>query len=560
MSLIIESVLQSLAIKNFALIEDMKVPFSKGFTIITGETGSGKSILLDALALVLGRRADLSALRNKEEKCVVEAEFAIENYALADFFHQEELDYEPLTIIRREILPSGKSRAFVNDSPVTLDVLSRLSKALIDIHSQHDTQQLSEEDFQFFLIDALAENTPLLQEYQAALKVYKQQSKKLQELKDFQENTQKEHDYNTFVLGELQEIDLEEGMQEELEAFYTQASNSETIRDNLSEAANLLAEEEQGIMTQVRELSSLFATLSSYSPQYNELYERIDAVFIELDDLSREVYDLAENVEFDPKKLARVQKKLQKIYDLQKKHKVATVAELIAIEEALEAKVAQMENIEGDIEIAQKEADLALQTLSALAQKLHKAREKVIPTLTKSLQTSLKDLGMPNAQFQISLSPTDHYQAKGNDTLSFLFSANKGGNFGLLKKTASGGELSRIMLTIKSLLATKIALPTIIFDEIDTGVSGEIAHKMGEIMKQMSQSRQVFAISHLPQVASKGDAHIKIYKTDIEGRTTTQFQTLSQEQRIDEIAQMLGGKDITDSARAHAKELLKSEL
>ena len=551
--------LQSLAIKNFALIEDMKVPFSKGFTIITGETGSGKSILLDALALVLGRRADLSALRNKEEKCVVEAEFAIENYALADFFHQEELDYEPLTIIRREILPSGKSRAFVNDSPVTLDVLSRLSKALIDIHSQHDTQQLSEEDFQFFLIDALAENTPLLQEYQAALKVYKQQSKKLQELKDFQENTQKEHDYNTFVLGELQEIDLEEGMQEELEAFYTQASNSETIRDNLSEAANLLAEEEQGIMTQVRELSSLFATLSSYSPQYNELYERIDAVFIELDDLSREVYDLAENVEFDPKKLARVQKKLQKIYDLQKKHKVATVAELIAIEEALEAKVAQMENIEGDIEIAQKEADQALQTLSALAQKLHKAREKVIPTLTKSLQTSLKDLGMPNAQFQISLSPTDHYQAKGNDTLSFLFSANKGGNFGLLKKTASGGELSRIMLTIKSLLATKIALPTIIFDEIDTGVSGEIAHKMGEIMKQMSQSRQVFAISHLPQVASKGDAHIKIYKTDIEGRTTTQFQALSQEQRIEEIAQMLGGKDITDSARAHAKELLKSE-
>ena len=551
--------LQSLAIKNFALIEDMKVPFSKGFTIITGETGSGKSILLDALALVLGRRADLSALRNKEEKCVVEAEFAIENYALADFFHQEELDYEPLTIIRREILPSGKSRAFVNDSPVTLDVLSRLSKALIDIHSQHDTQQLSEEDFQFFLIDALAENTPLLQEYQAALKVYKQQSKKLQELKDFQENTQKEHDYNTFVLGELQEIDLEEGMQEELEAFYTQASNSETIRDNLTEAANLLAEEEQGIMTQVRELSSLFSSLSSYSPQYNELYERIDAVFIELDDLSREVYDLAENVEFDPKKLARVQKKLQKIYDLQKKHKVATVAELIAIEEALEAKVAQMENIEGDIEIAQKEADLALQTLSALAQKLHKAREKVIPTLTKSLQTSLKDLGMPNAQFQISLSPTDHYQAKGNDTLSFLFSANKGGNFGLLKKTASGGELSRIMLTIKSLLATKIALPTIIFDEIDTGVSGEIAHKMGEIMKQMSQSRQVFAISHLPQVASKGDAHIKIYKTDIEGRTTTQFQALSQEQRIDEIAQMLGGKDITDSARAHAKELLKSE-
>lgn len=533
--------------------------FSKGFTIITGETGSGKSILLDALALVLGKRADLSALRNPEEKCIVEAEFSIGNYALADFFKEEELDYEPLTIIHREILPSGKSRAFINDSPVTLDVLSTLGKALIDIHSQHDTQQLSEEDFQFFLIDSLAEDTSLLQEYQAALKIYKKEAKKLQELLDFQQNTQKEHDYNTFILEELQEIDLEEGMQEELETFYNQASNSESIRDHLSEAANTLAEEEYGIMTQMRELSSLFSTLSSYSPQYNELYERIDAAYIELDDLAREVYDLAENVEFDPKQLARAQKKLQKLYDLQKKHKANTVEELIAIKETLQAKVSQMENIEEDIALKQKEVDKAFQTLNTIAQKLHKVREKVLPTLIKSLQTTLKDLGIPNAQFQISLTPTEHYLTKGNDTLSFLFSANKGGHFGLLKKTASGGELSRIMLAIKHLLASKIALPTIIFDEIDTGVSGEIAHKMGEIMKQMSQNRQVFAISHLPQVASKGDAHIKIYKTDIAGRTTTLFKNLSPEERVEEIAQMLGGKDITDSARTHAKELLGSK-
>jgi len=552
-------VLQTLAIKNFALIEDIKMNFSKGFTIITGETGSGKSILLDALALVLGKRADLSALRNPEEKCIVEAEFSIGNYALADFFKEEELDYEPLTIIRREILPSGKSRAFINDSPVTLDVLSTLGKALIDIHSQHDTQQLSEEDFQFFLIDSLAEDTSLLQEYQAALKIYKKETKKLQELLDFQQNTQKEHDYNTFILEELQEIDLEEGMQEELETFYNQASNSESIRDHLSEAANTLAEEEYGIMTQMRELSSLFSTLSSYSPQYNELYERIDAAYIELDDLAREVYDLAENVEFDPKQLARAQKKLQKLYDLQKKHKANTVEELIAIKETLQAKVSQMENIEEDIALKQKEVDKAFQALNTIAQKLHKVREKVLPTLIKSLQTTLKDLGIPNAQFQISLTPTEHYLTKGNDTLSFLFSANKGGHFGLLKKTASGGELSRIMLAIKHLLASKIALPTIIFDEIDTGVSGEIAHKMGEIMKQMSQNRQVFAISHLPQVASKGDAHIKIYKTDIAGRTTTLFKNLSPEERVEEIAQMLGGKDITDSARTHAKELLGSK-
>ena len=549
-------VLQSLAIKNFALIEDIKLDFSEGFTIITGETGSGKSILLDALSLVLGKRADLSSLRNREEKCVIEAEFSLGNYPLASFFAEEELDYDDTTIIRREILPSGKSRAFINDSPVTLEVLSQLGKSLIDIHSQHDTQQLSEEEFQFFLIDSLAGNTSLLEEYQETLKLYRKENKKLKELLDFQKNTQKEHDYNTFVLEELQEAHLEEGMQEELEEYYKQASNSESIRDNLSESARLLSEEETGIMTQMRELSSLFSHLSPYSETYNDLYERLDSCYIELDDISREIYDLADNIEFDPKQLVRVQKKLQKIYDLQKKHKVSTVKELMEIEEEYAQKVTQMENIEGDILLQEKVVANHLKELNSLAQKLHTTREKVVPTLTKSLQSTLKDLGMPNAQFQISLTPTEEYLSLGNDHLSFLFSANKGGNFGLLKKTASGGELSRIMLTIKHLLATKIALPTIIFDEIDTGVSGEIAHKMGEIMKQMSQSRQVFAISHLPQVASKGDAHIRIYKTDIAGRTTTQFQVLSYEERIEEIAQMLGGKNITESAREHAKQLL----
>ncbi|MDO4880897.1 MAG: DNA repair protein RecN [Capnocytophaga sp.] len=548
--------LQSLAIKNFALIDDLKISFSEGYTIITGETGAGKSILLDALSLVLGKRADLSALRNSEEKCVIEAEFLIKNYNLSSIFEEEEIEYEEITIVRREILPSGKSRAFINDSPVTLDILSRLGKILVDIHSQHDTQQLGDEDFQLYITDTLAENQNILENYQKELKIHKKNTKKLKELSDFQKNTQKEHDYNTFILQELEKAELEEGMQEELEEYYGQASNVEEIKENLSEAATLLSNEEYGIMTQFLDLKNAIEDLSEYGAQYSELYERLDESYIELDDIAREIYDLAENVDFDPRELQRAQRKLQKIYDLQKKHNVKSVAELIEIQENLSEKVAKLENIEGEIEEQKKEVAKSLKKVTEWAEKLHESREKTLPILTEKLQNMLSELGMPNAKFLLELKKSEQFLPKGNDELSFLFSANKGGNFGVLKKTASGGELSRIMLTIKSIIATKVALPTIIFDEIDTGVSGEISHKMGEIMKQMSHTRQVFAITHLPQVASKGKEHIKVFKSEINGKTTTQFKKLSNEERIDEIAQMLGGKDITDSARQHAKQLL----
>lgn len=548
--------LQTLAIKNFALIDDIKVSFSEGFTIITGETGAGKSILLDALSLVLGKRADLGVLRNKEEKCIIEAEFSIESYNLKSVFEQEDIDYEDITVIRREILPTGKSRAFINDTPVTLDVLSQLGKILVDIHSQHETQLLGNEGFQFHIVDTLAQNQPFLEQYEKDLKIYRKNAKKLKELRDFQKNTQKEYDYNSFILNELQEADLEEGMQEELEEIHEQASNVEDIKERLSESTQLLGDEEIGIVNQLRELKATFSGLSDYGAQYSELYERIENAFIELDDLAQEVYDLTENVDFDPKELASVQRTLQKIYDLQKKHQVSSVGELLAIQERLENELSQIENIEETIAEQEKEVAKSLEVIKKSAEEIRENRKKAIPQLTTLLEKMLSELGMSNARFQIELKPLAEFLSNGNDEIQFLFSANKGGNFGLLKKVASGGELSRIMLTVKSILATKIALPTIIFDEIDTGVSGEISQKMGEIMKQMSRNRQVFSITHLPQVASKGSEHFKVFKEDINGKTTTQLKKLSANERVEEVAQMLGGKEITQTARQHAKQLL----
>lgn len=549
--------LQSLSIKNFALIDDIKVTFSEGFTIITGETGSGKSILLDALSLILGKRVDLGMLRNKEEKCIIEAEFSLENYTIKHIFEKEDIDYEPITLIRREILPSGKSRAFVNDSPVTLDVLSQLGLFLVDIHSQHETQLIGSEEFQFHILDTLAQNKSLVESYQEDLKIYKKDLKKLNELYDFQKNTQKEYDYNSFILNELQDLDLEDGIQEELEEIYEQASNVEDIKERLSQSLHLLSEEEMGIVSQLRDLKATFSGLSSYGGQYPELSERIENIFIDVDDLAQEVYSLSENVDFDPKELASAHQKLQKIYDLQKKHQVNSVKDLLLIQERLENELSQIENIEETLAEQENIVRKSLDKIQKTAKKLSETRQKHIPLLTETLENMLSELGMPNARFQIELKTIKDFQTNGNQEIQFLFSANKGGNFGILKKVASGGELSRIMLTIKSILATKIALPTIIFDEIDTGVSGEISQKMGEIMKQMSQNRQVFSITHLPQVASKGNVHFKVFKEDINGKTTTQLKLLSEVDRITELSEMLGGKNSGETARNHAIELLK---
>ena len=549
--------LTALSIKNYALIDDLKVDFPEGFIIITGETGSGKSIMLDALSLILGKRADMSALRNKEEKCIIEAEFSLQNYEFQPLFQELDIDYDPQTIIRREILPSGKSRAFVNDVPATLEVLSRLGQVLVDIHSQHQTLALSDTSFQFAIIDAIANNKSLLTEYVQLHQLLKKEQKKLEELIEFQKNAKKEYDYNLHQLKELKSATLEEGILEELEESYEEASNIEDIKENVSESLYLLNDENIGILNNLRELKRSFSSLTEYKQLYRDLYERIESAFLELEDLASEISDIDESIEADPDNLEQISKQLNKIYSLQKKHSVATVEELIAIQQELEEAVSKTESVDIDLNKQKKIVEEQYTATLKKANQLHKAREKVIPALDKKLTNFMHELGMPNGRFSITLTATDTFFANGNDELSFLFSANKGGDFGQLKKVASGGELSRIMLAVKAIMAEHTALPTIMFDEIDTGVSGEISQKMGDIMKQMSQNRQVFAITHLPQIAAKGAYHFKVFKEDSKGKTTTHLKLLTEEERITELSEMLEGKNSGASARNHAIELLR---
>ena len=549
--------LTALSIKNYALIDDLKVDFPEGFIIITGETGSGKSIMLDALSLILGKRADMSALRNKEEKCIIEAEFSLQNYEFQPLFQELDIDYDPQTIIRREILPSGKSRAFVNDVPATLEVLSRLGQVLVDIHSQHQTLALSDTSFQFAIIDVMANNKPLLIEYVQLHQLLRKEQKKLEELIEFQKNAKKEYDYNLHQLKELKSATLEEGILEELEESYEEASNIEDIKENVSESLYLLNDENIGILNNLRELKRSFSSLTEYKQLYRDLYERIESAFLELEDLASEISDIDESIEADPDNLEQISKQLNKIYSLQKKHSVATVEELIAIQQELEEAVSKTKSVDIDLNKQKKIVEEQHTATLKKANQLHKVREEVIPALDKKLTNFMHELGMPNGRFSITLTVTDTFFANGNDELSFLFSANKGGDFGQLKKVASGGELSRIMLAVKAIMAEHTALPTIMFDEIDTGVSGEISQKMGDIMKQMSQNRQVFAITHLPQIAAKGAYHFKVFKEDSKGKTTTHLKLLTEEERITELSEMLEGKNSGASARNHAIELLR---
>ena len=548
--------LSNLSIKNYALIDHLNVSFANGFTIITGETGAGKSILLGGLSLVLGKRADLSSLREKDQKCIIEAEFEIKKYKLKSFFKKNDLDYEDRTIVRREILPSGKTRAFINDTPITLGILSQLGNQLIDVHSQHQTLQLADNDFQLKVIDALADNNATLGAYFEKLESYKKTSKELKELVDFQKNADKEYEYNNHLLKELEEASLKVGMQQELEEQHEQLNNVEGIMEQLSRSGQLLSDEQVGVISLLSELKQVSNKLSGYGSQYSTINERIQSVFLELDDIANEIQSFQEDTEANPQLLEEVSGKLQILFNLQKKHAALDVEELLKIKEELSEKVGVTENLESNIAKLEKELKNNEAALKEIAKTLTKRRTKVIPSLKEQLELSLETLGMPNASFQIEIHPSSNFKANGNDDLSFLFSANKGSSFGELKKVASGGELSRIMLTIKAILAKYEHLPTMMFDEIDTGVSGEISSKMGDIMSTMSKNMQVFSITHLPQVASKGSEHFKVFKTDENEITQTRMKKLSAEERVVELAEMLGGSDITDSAIAHARQLL----
>jgi DNA repair protein RecN (Recombination protein N) len=548
--------LSSLSIQNYALINQLSIDFTNGLSIITGETGAGKSILLGALGLVLGNRADTSTLKDSSKKCVVEVAFLIKNYDLATFFESVDIDYEPETIIRREILPSGKSRAFVNDTPVTLSVLNALKMKLVDIHSQHQTLQLSDADFQFQILDALAKNSQKIASYQRGLKQFNIFKKELHDLEATQREANQQYDYNLHLFNELVEANLIANEQVALEESIEKLTNVEDIKLNLSEALQISVNEEVGVQSLLHSLENNLQKIAPFSKEYEALASRISSIKIELDDIVTELESATEHIESNPNELEVLNDRLQLIYNLQKKHYVNSIPELVAIQNGLSEKVGQVENAETVIAQKQQQIDKVSKKLDEVAGMISTSRGKIIPKLQKELEFLLSELGMPNARFSIQTHTTDTYYSNGKDQIEFLFSANKGGNFGELKKVASGGELSRIMLAIKKVLSENIQLPSIIFDEIDTGVSGEISNKIATIMQQMSKQMQVITITHLPQIAAKGNQHYKVFKEEINSVTTTSLKKLSEDERIVEIAEMLSGKNISDSAMTHAKELL----
>ena len=548
--------LASITIRNYALINELHIDFSSGLSIITGETGAGKSILLGALGLVLGNRADSSTLKNTNKKCVIEAIVSIDTYNLQDFFETVDIDYERNTILRREILPSGKSRAFINDTPVTLLVLTALRARLIDIHSQHQTLQVSDQEFQFQLLDAVANNVSMLAAYTSGLASYTKEKKKLEEIQLAQREANLQYDYNFHLYNELLEAELIEDEQELLEEKLEKINNVEEIKQNLTEAVQITTDENIGIQHLLYLLEQKLIKIDSYSKEYQELSNRVSSVKIELDDIVGDLESAFEQVDFNPSEATQLNDRLQFIYNLQKKHYVNSISELLIIQKELSEKVSTVETAEQSIHNQKTVVEAIVNKLDVVALKISESRKKIIPKVSKQLETILDNLGMTHARFQIKNTLSEKYYTNGKDRLEFLFSANKGGQYGELKKVASGGELSRIMLAIKKVLSENSQLPTIIFDEIDSGVSGEISNKMAHIMSQMSQKMQVITITHLPQIAAKGNQHYKVFKEEVNNSTITNLKLLSEDERIVEIAEMLSGKNISDSALTHAKELL----
>jgi len=548
--------LLSLTIKNYALIESLEIDFFTNLSVITGETGAGKSILLGAIGLVLGNRADLNSLKNKEQKCVIEARFQLQNYNLQPIFNQHDLDYEDETIIRREILPSGKSRAFVNDSPVNLTVLQELASYLIDIHSQNQTSNLFNDTYQIELLDNIAQNTSLLTEYQQSLKQLKQAQQKINTFQEEQNNLAKEQEYNQFLLQELVAAQLKSNEQQDLEEELEQLANVELIKESLDKALAIANDDQVGVQHNLKEIKNAFQKISSFAKNYNDLHNRIASITIEFQDILNETLQLTEKLNDNPERLEFINTKLQAIYSLQQKHQVTTISELLQIQQELDEKVIKVDGLQNQIQQLKGEIETITQNITQLANQISINRKKVAPELASKIENSIKQLGIPNAQIAFNFTTLSSFQKMGTDDVQFLFSANQGIQPGLLKKTASGGELSRIMLAIKSIVAEYSNLPTIIFDEIDTGVSGEVALKMGEIMKGMSQKMQVFAITHLPQIAAKGNQHYKVFKYNQTDTTVSEIKLLLFNDRVVEIAEMLSGKNISESALQHAKTLL----
>lgn len=548
--------LHSIYIQNYALISELEIDFNKGLNIITGETGAGKSIVLGALSLILGQRADTSVLKDKTRKCYVEAKFQIELYKIKSFFELNDLDYENLTTIRREITDKGKSRAFINDTPVNLSVLKDLSKNLIDIHSQHESLLLGDDHFQLSLVDSFANHQDLLENYQNKFEEYNILSTEYRKLVKNADNAKSDLDYFQFQFDQLEALKVLEGEQEELETELEKLNHSEEIKVNLSNCHHILSNEETSIISNLKQAKNSIETISKYIKEGSDLVQRIGSVYIELQDINNEVELLDERIEHDPARIEFIRERLDNIYSLEQKHKVSRDKDLIEIKDELQQKIDKINSYDFETEKIKKELTALYNILLKLVVKISENRKNVIPKIEKQVISILQQLGIPNANFKVKQIPTEDFLSTGKETISFMFSANKNIALEELSKVASGGEISRLMISIKSLLVETTTLPTIIFDEIDTGTSGEIAHKMGDIIKEMSEKMQVINITHLPQIASKGDYHYVVYKKDNNESTNTYIKLLSKEERINEIAKMLSGESLSEAAIQNAKVLL----
>ena len=548
--------LKQLTIKNFALIEELEASFSSGMTCITGETGAGKSILLGGLSLVLGKRADLSSLLDPSKKCVVEASFQIQEYNLEPLFDVLDVDYDDYTVLRREILPQGKSRAFINDNPVNLSILEQISLHLIDLHSQNDTVSLLQNEYQFQLLDALANNKETLSKYKRTREEYKSISESYQQLKLDAENAKASYELDDFLYQELLKLNLKEGMQEDLEQKHSALSNVDYLQTTLAEGIRIMETEAVGLLDQLLKLRSLASGLADKTGQFTTMEQRFSNILAETEDLLSECKFQFENLESNPEELENLETKLDELNSQMQKHKVNSISDLITVQSQLEARLNRSLNMDEDLnKLLTKQSQLE-KSMASLAVQLTKARKGAVQILENELDDLVSRMGMNEAEFKIDLEPSTSFLSNGLDHLHFRFKSNRGSNFKPLKKIVSGGELSRIMLAVKAILSSYIKLPTLIFDEIDTGVSGKISDSIAELMVTMGQKLQVINITHLPQVAAKSHYHFKVFKQELDNKTLTNLVPLDKEARIEEIAIMLSGNQVSSTAIAHAKQLM----
>ena len=548
--------LKNLSIKNYLLIDDLSVSFNNGFTVITGETGAGKSILVGGISLILGKRADLSVNRDKSKKCIIEGVFDIGSFDLKSMFDENELDYETETILRREISSSGKSRAFINDSPVNLSQLSHIGSKIIDIHSQYQNIEVLNSEFQFELLDLISNNEDNILKYKYLYEDFRVKSKELNELIDKKQNLIQTIDYNKFILDEIDNANILDEDLDELENMQNSLSNFEETSSELNKSSQIISDDEVGLITSLLKLKNSIDKVSNNSQKFNLISQRISSIKIDLEDISFEIDNFLDSLEQNPEKLNKIINKIDIINNLFRKHSLNSIKELSVFRDNLALKVNTTKNIDNEIQLLQTVCEDLNLKLNNIAIQIHEKRKSVINDLTCEIENVLNELGMVNSKFKISLFKTENFYSNGMDTIDFEFLANKGYEFKKIKDAASGGEMSRIMLSIKSIMAKYKKLPSIIFDEIDTGVSGEISKKMGTIMKELGSRIQTFSITHLPQIAAMGESHFLIYKNDIDGYTKTMISRLNDSERIVEIAKMLEGNNASESAYTHAKQLL----